>query len=197
MTTSSRRKGGFLATPSASRSQASRKAQASGASWEKWLDALHRNYRRRKVAVIYRSPPGIHIERNRGGRITGRLTGKGPPDYTGTLTGGHAIGFDAKSTRQTRWTLDNIKDHQAADLDAWEEAGAIGGIMLRFTSGGRSVMAWLPWEALGPLWWRWKRGEAARGEASLTLTDISSIGITFGQSGWLEAVRSTLEDRAA
>ena len=45
---------------------------------------------------------------------------------------------------------------------------------------GQDSTWWLDWGALGPLWWAWSSGGAARGGASLRVADVADWGVPWG-----------------
>lgn len=169
-----------------SRRTGGRRAQRSGAAWQRVLEHWHRAYRRDRRAVVVPTNQPVRLIRELGkGKFEGVWSGKGPVDYVGTLAGGRALAFDAKSTEGERWALSDLAEHQAKQLEATHIAGGAAFVVLLMQ--GR---AWvLPWSELGPVYWRWAEGDAARGEASLTAEDCDEIGQAFdprlGGDGWL------------
>lgn len=157
-----------------------------GRAWEATLTLQHDAYRRDRAAVIFRCHPQVTVESElRGGKFRGFFAGDGPPDFTGYLCDtGRAVCFDAKSAAGPRFELKNIKRHQARDLTA------IGPLGLAFIALRMGRAEWvLPWEQLGPLWWRWHDGDAAHGEASLSHDDCGRIGWRMPRPGdWLAAL---------
>lgn len=136
-----------------------------GRAWEALLEVMHTHYQKTRRALVVRCYPEM---RNVDGHWV--QIGAGPPDYV-LLAGGLTVLIEAKQVAIARWAFSLLKDHQALQLDAAERQGAHGAVLLRFSTAGRTCL--LLWRTLGPLWWRWKRGEAPR--ASLTLDD--AIGI--------------------
>lgn len=143
-----------------------------GAGWEALLDAQHTEYRRDRRAVVHKTHPPAKL-------IRGRLvhTAKGAVDFIGCLEGGRAVALDAKEGRGGRWPFSSLKRHQAVDLEAWTDRGALAGIALRLLAGAW----WVPWSALGPLWWD------KDGRRSVDVAWLDEHTYAMDGADWLEA----------
>ena len=87
--------------------------------------------------------------------------------------GAQTVVLDLKSWSSTpRWPLEEISDHQAGHLDAATRAHLIAGIALLLDGAAW----WLPWCEIGPLWHRWRSGEARRGQCSLGVEQMLVVG---------------------
>lgn len=114
--------------------------------------------------------------------------GEAPPDYL-LVADGVAYLLDAKSTREERWSLDNLKGHQAASFSRWERQGSTfrAGVVLQLAAG---PLWWLPWAALAPAWETWRDGRARRGEASLGEDWLAANARRVVGVDWLAVARS-------
>jgi len=151
-----------------------------GRMWEDRLEAMHAVYMARGRAYVQRNgAPAIATGRTDArGRLVMIATDRAPPDYT-VIAEGRALVLDAKSCASGRWALSNIHDHQADAFDLAERAGGIGGILLWMEEGRR--MHALLWRDIATMWWQWRRGNAARGEASLTDERAGELAVYSGR----------------
>ena len=157
-----------------SRSHANR-----GKIWERQLDRYHHTLQRSGRALVTRNHPEVTIKRDRSGRVVGashRATGA--PDYT-ILSSGLTLMADAKSTRERRWALRLLEAHQANTLDAVENQGGLSLLLINTPEGSYAVL----WSLVRPLWTRWLKGEAGRGEASLTGSQMQELSVCWEKKG--------------
>lgn len=154
-------------------------------------DLLDRLQRQGRLAW-HRTPEPMRRIRDLGaGRWECVAAGKGPPDFV-ILAGGRAIVAEAKQTTLQRWPLQDLQEHQALALDRWERQGGMG-VVLLLLRGRRWA---LRWRDLGPIWWRWFDGRAARGEASLCPESLPVLGVEMdGEGRWLTLVCDNCEAR--
>lgn len=121
-----------------------------GRWFERLLDQAHAHYAHEGRAQIRRQPtPTLPLrERIPGGRI--RLiaipVGRADVDYRGTLAGGRAIAFDAKSTATARGWSGRIPAHQLDILRAEHRLESVCGIMLAQWAPGwdQPRVIWVP-----------------------------------------------------
>jgi len=107
----------------------------------------------------------------------------GPPDFVGVALGRPVV-FDAKSTAQPRWSLADLRPHQARDLEAATKAGAFAFIALDLR-GERWV---LPWALLSPRW-------VAHPRSSLSSDDRSGMALRMdSDDGWLPVAEPLLRE---
>lgn len=167
-----------------SRSHANR-----GDPFQQLLDLVHAGYMRQGRALVTRNPPPMKILRaikGKPGQFVCCFESEGPPDYS-AQSGPYAFLFDAKDCADTRWPFDHLPAHQAHRFDAHEaqDPHAVAGVVLRMSG----AVWWLPWVAVGPLWWEHagKVGRAARGTASLSVADCDRVGRRAVGADWLSA----------
>lgn len=174
--------------------QATKRKSTIGEQWEATLESNHKRYWRLGTAMVHKRHPPMTIlrreakprfrrDRSAGLLCTAEITGKAPPDYSGILAAGRSVVLEAKATEHTRWAFSNLKPHQAQELTMSHDMGAVVFVALLL-----GTEAWvLPWAALKERWYRWHRGEAARGQASVGSEDCEEIGIRMERPGdWLE-----------
>lgn len=159
-----------------------------GVALEHVLDTVHARYHR-QGAYVQRNPTPYKVL----GAIAGGLRvvpeADAPPDYL-VVAHGLSLLADAKSWTTARWKLDQVKRHQAAAFTRWEGQSELhrAGIILWMRGEPRSDDCWwLPWSKLEPLWTHHHDGHAVRGDASLTVPVIRSIGTSVRHWDWLPA----------
>jgi len=104
--------------------------------------------------------------------LVAKIISKGPPDWI-LMRGPTSLLIDAKSSVADRWPLSEVADHQAEAFDRATQACVIAGVVAQI----RGVVWWLPWSTLGPLWHRWAKGGAKRGQASLGDVELETYGV--------------------
>jgi hypothetical protein len=104
--------------------------------------------------------------------LVAKIISKGPPDWI-LMRGPTSLLIDAKSSVADRWPLSEVADHQAEAFDRATQARVIAGVVAQI----RGVVWWLPWSTLGPLWHRWAKGGAKRGQASLGDVELETYGV--------------------
>lgn len=67
------------------------------------------------------------------------------PDYKGTLAGGQAVVFEAKSTATDRITQDRVTKDQAERLSRCAELGGMAFVLCGFASGQVYKLPWDVW----------------------------------------------------
>lgn len=112
-------------------------------------------------------------------------------DYSGVVLG-RAIAFDAKQIQGKSFPLGNLTEGQLRKLMAMDAAGAIAGIMIRFTDAGGRVF-FIPAKVLDEVTIKMLyRG----GRRSLALADCEERGIEIPTSknliNWLPAITHLL-----
>ena len=169
------------APPTKARRAAGRAAQDRGKVFEREIRKGHR------PAFVYLQPtppPWRYVRKGRA--LVPVVEEVGVPDFHGGVHG-RAVVFDAKATGERRWGLSHLTKEQAEHLDGAISRQVIAGVLLRFDS--TQAVYWLPWPALGAVWWAWHRGDAGRGEASLTHGDAAQLGESVSGLRWWEGVR--------
>ena len=139
-------------------------------------------------------PAGVYLRRTSpayrmvmvGGKLTPVVEAdeRGCPDFHGAYQG-QAVAFECKSTTEDRWELKKLDPKQAAALDEATAAGCRTGVLLRYDR--LAQVYWLPWPILRPYWIQQQRGEARRGDASMTPEDCGALGSRVVAYRWWEA----------
>lgn len=153
-----------------------------GKPFEEALEAMHALYVAGGRAAVTRIPaPMKPIGKAVRGVFPAIYVKRGAPDFHAQVDG-HSLLFDAKSTIDAdRWELKDLPGHQAGAFDRHEAQRGRAFVLLLLGK----VVYLLPWAALAPRYRRWERGEAARGEASLTVADCDRLGLRCAWVNWL------------
>lgn len=155
-----------------------------GAAWEMQLMRWHNDYRRRRLATIFRCHAGAK-------RFRGRMifASEGPPDYTGVVNG-RLIVFDAKEVSVgNTLPFSNIADHQGKDLTAVLECGGLPFLAIHFKEHRKYGIAM--WDHdLSQRWTLWKidKTQLKYGEKNIHVDHC----LTFGAEGWLAIITEQL-----
>jgi penicillin-binding protein-related factor A (putative recombinase) len=162
----------------ANRRRGGRAAKAGGESFESMIADVHALYAQqgRAYAIKTQQPMRMLGGMDKGGTFRACFTADGPPDFV-VIASGRTFIIEAKRCQQKRWGFQNLKDHQAAQLDAARDQGAVGVVLVRFV-GIQSRTVLLLWEELRNLWHPWRLG--AGGQASLSLPEAVDIGAWTG-----------------
>ena len=92
-------------------------SRAQGAQFEQAIAGACDLYREKGMADIEKTPePMRPIKRLAEGRFVAIFEKQAQPDYKGTLAGGQAVMFEAKSTATDRITQDRVTEDQAERL---------------------------------------------------------------------------------
>lgn len=120
--------------------------------------------------VAFQTPPAV---RHVGRRLV--QVADGPPDFLG-LVDGRGLAIECKLTEDARWRFDHLRPHQAAALDAWHKQGGVALLALATEGGKRQYL--VPWAWVSARWHRHHSapGRAAAGTASLSATDLLTLG---------------------
>lgn len=158
-----------------------------GRAWEAVLEHWHQGYRRDRLAWVAKAEPPVKMlsRKDGAGRFTACFERMGPPDFVGILgPDGRGVVFDAKDCTRARWPFSDLPAHQARDLEAAHDRGAVTFVALRLQGH-----AWvLPWPAVRDLYWRWT--DHGGEPASLAVADLERLALPMGDAGWLPLVRA-------
>lgn len=105
-----------------------------GKTFEKLIDITNTQYKNRSVASIHKLPTPVHINKTVRNKVWGTLTKGELVDYIGIFEG-HAIAFDAKSTKVPRLPLANIQQHQYEFLKRWHRNDGVAFLLVEFAEG--------------------------------------------------------------
>ena len=122
-------------------------SRAQGAQFEKSIADACDLYREKGMADIEKTPePMRPIKRLKGGHFVAIFEKQAQPDYKGTLAGGQAVVFEAKSTATDRITQDRVTEDQAEHLTRCAELGGLAFVLCQFASGQVDKLPWSIWE---------------------------------------------------
>ena len=122
-------------------------AKARGKQFESRIDDSFAYYAQKGFAIIEKTPePMRPIKRLEGGRFVAIFEKQAQPDYKGTLAGGQAVVFEAKSTATDRITQDRVTEDQAERLTRCAKLGGMAFVLCGFASGQVYKLPWKIWE---------------------------------------------------
>ena len=91
-------------------------SQAVGKQFENNCETMHEEYRLLKLGFFWKNEIGSRVFYNQGRLITQKLPSK--PDFSGVLTSGRYVTYDAKSTaNKNKWTLPKKNLHQLEHME--------------------------------------------------------------------------------
>lgn len=104
-----------------------------GNRFESMINQSNTFYDMKKFARVTKSNEPITVTHFRGNRITGGFfEAKSDPDYSGTLTGGRAVVFEAKHCSGTSIPFEQVKAHQERELLKHDKLGAESFVLIGF-----------------------------------------------------------------
>jgi len=156
-----------------------------GSALENLITLSNAVYRSRRLAVIHKVPTAWLPVRDGAGKIfTAKVEEKAAVDFIGHVrVDGRSVpvAFDAKETRQDRWPLSKLEEHQYEYLADCHATGACAFILIGFTAQDRYFI--LPFDNLRNRWDRWKREGRL---ASVRVDDPTLVEVKFPTYlGWL------------
>ena len=122
-----------------------------GKTLEKMIEMTNNIYKQRGMATVQKIPTPVKVLNvKKNGKLTGFYESKSTVDYVGVWNG-QAICFDAKETKvETRFDLNNLKDHQYDYMKKWNESNGIAFLIVSFTAKGENY--YLSFDDLS-YWW--------------------------------------------
>jgi recombination protein U len=108
-----------------------------------------------------------------GGRFEGRFIGKAQVDFSGTLSGGRSIMFDAKYTEKDRILQSALTKHQSEELEEAFSLGALCGVCV----GMKGSSYFVTWEV-------WRRMKENYGRKYMTANDLKKFKLSFNVHSW-------------
>lgn len=144
------------------------RSRASGAAFEKLIEASCEVYKSRKLAYIEKTPePMRPISRaDRCGRFTAVYTATAQPDYKGTLPGGRAVVFEAKHTDSDTMKQERVTPAQAEALSMHYNLGALCFVLISIKDRCFAI----PWEV-------WDNMKKVYGRKYITASDVKEYEV--------------------
>ena len=157
-----------------SRQQAGRLAHSNGEHFERMIESSCYIYKFRNIAFIEKTPEPMKPLRPYGnGQFVACFISTAQPDYKGTLKGGQAICFEAKSTMEDKIRFDRVKPVQLEALKKHKELGAETFILVGFFNDFAPEYFKIPiavWENMKELY----------GRLYIKKSDIRKYQVKFG-----------------
>lgn len=145
-----------------------------GKSFEELISIQCKAYRKRKEALILKTPEPFQVfRRTKTGFFEGRFTkSKAQPDFSGTLSTGQSFMMEAKATSKDRILQGVLTDTQASLLDEFSSYGCVCGVIVEI----QQRHFYLPYSV-------WKNMKEKFGHKYITCNDAADYEITQGLSG--------------
>jgi recombination protein U len=140
-----------------------------GQDLEDLIETTNQIYIRQGRLLVQKIPTPVKVLKanQKTGKITGFYERKSTVDYIGVFQG-TGIAFDAKQTSiETRFDLNNVKEHQYLFLSSWVASGGIGFLVVHFSS--LDEFYYLPYELLDKYW----QGKLRGGRKSIPYEEIA------------------------
>lgn len=131
------------------------RSRASGAAFEKLIEASCEVYKNRKLAYIEKTPEPMRpiSGADRQGKFTAIYTAAAQPDYKGTLSGGRAVVFEAKHTDSDTMKQDRVTPAQADALRTHYALGALCFVLINIKDRYFAV-PWTVWDDMKQIYGR-------------------------------------------
>lgn len=175
----------------AEREQLKKRAQGaqsrrSGHIFEELIERSLTWYEDEGLMLVKKTPEPMKPIRPLGkqGQFLACYTKPAQVDFSGTLSGGRAIRFEAKQTDTTRFTRDRLTPEQIEDLTAHEILGAYCCVMICF---GFDHFYRIPWQI-------WLNMKLAYGRMYITEKDVEVFRIPF-EDGIIKLLADTKEEK--
>lgn len=143
-----------------------------GMGLENMIEWTNRSYKMMNLALIDKIPTPWRVYFDKRSRKSSATPmEKSSVDFGGTIKGGRAIYFEAKTTRnKTSFPLQNIEEHQIHYLLSVEKLGGIGFFIIEFATLNERYL--VPTDFIHHHWKQQRVG----GRKSITLADIKNRG---------------------
>lgn len=144
------------------------RSRASGAAFEKLIEASCEVYKRRGLAYIEKTPEPMRTisGADRQGKFKAIYTAAAQPDYKGTLSGGRAVVFEAKHTDSDTMKQERVTPAQAEALSMHYTLGALCFVLISIKD--RCFV--IPWH-------EWKHMKQSFGRKYITAADLKEYEV--------------------
>lgn len=161
-------------------------SRRSGQIFEEMIERSLMWYEDEGLMVVKKTPEPMKPIRpmNKAGQFVACYTKAAQVDFSGTLSGGRAIRFEAKQTDTTRFTRDRLTQEQIEDLTAHEILGAYCCVMICF---GFDHFYRIPWTI-------WLNMKAAFGRQYITEKDVEMFRLPY-EGGVIKLLADTKEEK--
>lgn len=120
------------------------RSKAVGDLFEQLIDMACNQYKRKKIALIEKTPEPMKPIKSLGaGKFVAHFEKQAQPDYKGTCKGGRSIVFEAKHTDKDRIEQSRVTDEQRDALNLHFDMGAICFVLV---SIGLENFYRVPWD---------------------------------------------------
>ena len=144
--------------------------KVAGEHFENMIIEALRYYASKGSAIIHKTPEPMKPIKSLGnGKFIAHYTRKAQVDFSGTLSTGRAIRFEAKHTDTDRFTRDRLTEEQMKDLENHEAMGAYCCVMICF---GLDHVYRIPWEV-------WDNMKLVFGRNYITEEDVKGFEVAM------------------
>lgn len=136
-----------------------------GDTFEELINLSNMAYERKEIAIVQKIATPVKVLKRKGHRITNAyFEQKSTLDFIGTYRG-IPIAFDAKETKEKRFPLKNIHQHQIEFMESWNLNGGRAFILVSFRNKDKVFR--LEFDDLIFHWAAWEENKGKRGFASI------------------------------
>ncbi len=121
--------------------------RAAGLFFENLLEKSLRWYEDEGLMKVTKTPEPMKPIRpmNKSGQFIACYTKQAQVDFSGTITGGRSIRFEAKQTDTTRFTRNRLSEEQMNDLEKHSQLGALCYVIICFGFDHVYRIPWTTW----------------------------------------------------
>ena len=166
-----------------------------GSTLEEMINRTNEKYEEQHLALMQKIPTPItpvNIDKDSRHITLAYFEQKSTVDYIGAVQG-IPVCFDAKESKTTTFSLQNIHEHQVEFMKEFEEQDGIAFFLISFTS--EDMYYYLPFREFLPFWERSEKG----GRKSFRLDELDMTWVLPKKSGvlvpYLEMINKDLAER--
>lgn len=166
-----------------------------GSTLEEMINRTNEKYEEQHLALMQKIPTPItpvNIDKDSRHITLAYFEQKSTVDYIGAVQG-IPVCFDAKESKTTTFSLQNIHEHQVEFMKEFEEQDGIAFFLISFTS--EDMYYYLPLREFLPFWERSENG----GRKSFRLDELDLTWVLSKKSGvlvpYLEMINKDLAER--
>lgn len=155
-----------------------------GQAFEDRITMACKEYQRNKIAFIEKTPEPFHIIKRiyKNGTLAGFLgffEKQSQPDFKGTLAGGKAICFEAKTTTKEKIHKNVVSEEQERDLSLQQSFGAEAFVLVSMNLREFFKVPWTEWLTM----------KEKYGREYMTRDELLPYQVFVNRNGFIEFLR--------